>query len=230
MRSRDGLALRDDKRNTPVDGHRAQRDNERMHPERHDHSAIRQATQRRHAHAGGHTQQRANLPGAGRRAFRSKMVKDQRPEHRGQRVNGAHGKINAARDDDEGGAHRHDGDEAGVLGQLREVLGVEELVLLLHHRLAFASRVRGKDPLALALRVDLEHGQLDRATEHRQHNAQHHDHHQQAGFLQARRGAAAWLVGGRGGIHVTRATLTNARQANKEEWQGSLSGRKERSG
>jgi hypothetical protein len=75
----------------------------------------------------------------------------QRPQHRRQRVGGADREIDAPGNDDEGHAHRHDRDETRVLGQLREVLGVEKLVLLDEGRHPLAVLVHCEHPFARAI-------------------------------------------------------------------------------
>jgi hypothetical protein len=60
----------------------------------------------------------------------AEVIQDERAGDGGEGVDRADGKIDAAGDDHEGHPDRHDGDEARVLCQLSEVLGVEELVPL----------------------------------------------------------------------------------------------------
>ena len=96
----------------------------------------------------------------------------------GQRINRPNGQVNAAGDDDERCADRHYGDEAGVLCQLRQVPGVEELVLLDH------------DPFRASRGAGSEFSHLDGSPEQREQKAEHKNHNQQTAFLQAGKGMA----------------------------------------
>ena len=99
-------------------------------------------------------------------------------------------KINAAGNDDEGRAHRHDGDETGVLGHLRQILRVEEFILRDDDRFAFASGIRVKNALAFALRVGFKKRDFDRAAKNSEQQAKNADHNQQTALLKTERGAA----------------------------------------
>jgi hypothetical protein len=155
-----------------------------MYAQGHDQPAIGESAQRGRAEAGARAEGDPEpRRGVGRGAGGAEVIQDHRTQHRGEGKDGSDGEINPARDDHERHADSHDRDEAGVLGELGEILGVEEFVLLLKRRRALALRIGDEDPLPRAIRQRLEHGQADRAAEERQQNAQREDHEHEAAFL-----------------------------------------------
>ena len=81
-------------------------------------------------------------------------------------------------DDHEGHAHGHDGEEARVLGQLGEVLGVEELVHPFLGGGAVSIGVFGEDSSALTVGSGFKEGALDRPAEEGQQYSQDEDHNE----------------------------------------------------
>ena len=83
-----------------------------------------------------------------------------------------------ASDDHEGHAHGHDGEEARVLGQLGEVLGVEELVHPFLGGGAVSIGVLGEYSLALTIGSGFKERALDRTAEDGQQYSQDEDHNE----------------------------------------------------
>ena len=119
------------------------------------------------------TPARSKVRTADRRISWTKAVGQQCRQHRSQRIDSAHGQIDAPGNDDECGAYGHDGEKAGVFRQADELLGVEELVLLNH------------DPFRFPRGVRSELGQVDSAAKNRQQQAERNDHNDQTAFLKA---------------------------------------------
>jgi hypothetical protein len=130
-------------------------------------------------------------------------------QHPRQRVDGSHAEIDLAGDDHEGHAHGHDGEEAGVLGQLGEVLGVEELVHPFFGGGAVSIGVLGEDSPALAIGSGFNEGALDRSAEQSQQRSQDKDHEQQPRFSQSQ------VLRGDDGAHVPKVRLL------PENWKSS---------
>src|SRR5437016_97661 len=74
---------------------------------------------------------------------------------------------------------RHDGDEAGVFGQLREIAGIEELVFLYDY------------PFRFAVGVLSQTGHPDRASEKGEHQPEEENHQEQPSLLEAK----GWTAG-----------------------------------
>jgi hypothetical protein len=124
------------------------------------------------------------------RPVRTEHAEDHRPQHRRQRIDGADGEIDAAGDDHERRPDGHDREEARVLGELGEVLRVEELVFLDEHGRAFAVRPGGEDPHPFALLVHFEHRHLHRAAKKSEQRAKQKDDNDQPALLKAPAGGA----------------------------------------
>ena len=118
------------------------------------------------------------------------MVQGQCRQHRSQCIDGPDGQVDPTGNDDECRADGHDGDETSVLGQLGEVPGIEELVLLNDDAFGFAGRVLS------------ELGQVDSAAKNRQQQAEHYDHNDQTAFLKAKSWTACRPGAGGGWTHL----------------------------
>ena len=177
-----------------------------MDPQGDDHAAVEQAAKCGRANAYAHPQRNAQ-PGRNRtaRTIRAKVVQYQRCQHRSQRINCSYGQVNAAGDDDECRADGHDGDETGVLRQLGEVSGVEELVLLNHDAFRFARGVLS------------EFGQVDSAAKNCQQQAEHNDHNDQTAFLKAKSWTGRRPVAGGEWTHVTGEDASKRRSVRQGE-------------
>ena len=185
----DRLALGRNERDAAEDRHGAERDDERMHAQRNDQGAIGQATKRGRSHGGRCAEADPNpgRPGAGGPAGAG-VVQEESTDNRGQRVNGAYGKVNAARDDHNRHAHGHDGDEARVLGELSEVLRIEEFVFLDRQRHPIAGRVGGEDALRRAVRPGREDRHRHPTAEPGEQPGEREDDEQQAALPKAQGG------------------------------------------
>jgi hypothetical protein len=76
-----------------------------------------------------HPERHGEADGKGLRAIhRSERAQDERRGDARQRVDRTNREVDPARDDDDGGADRHDRKEAGVGGRLNERVGIEEVV------------------------------------------------------------------------------------------------------
>ena len=147
----------------------------------------------------------SDVPG---RAAGAEVIQHEGAGHRREGVDRADGKIDASGDDDERHAHRHDRDEARVLGELREVLRVQELVPLHERRRALTVGVGDEHPLAGPVRPLLEERRADRPTEGGQKGAEHEDDDEETAFLEAQQtakrqaheawGGGRWTEGRRG--------------------------------
>src|SRR6185295_10195939 len=93
--------------------------------------------------------------------------------------------IDTARYDHERGPHRHNRNKTRVLGQLREILGVEELIFFDNHRFALARGIDVKHALPLALRVGLESGDFDFPSKNGKQRSQYDYYHNEPAFLQS---------------------------------------------
>ncbi len=100
----------------PRQEHAGERDDEGLQPEALDQEAHERAEARAHQQHHGHGRRRAPA-----------VALHQRGEHHGgERHHGAHGQVDAAREDDEGHAHRDDDEEGVVDQQVEEHLGREK--------------------------------------------------------------------------------------------------------
>src|SRR6266699_1884555 len=157
-----------------------------MHSERDNHAAVDQPAKSRRAKAGKNAQrethggryaaQRALRPVAGKIHGRQAYFYYRYRAHR---------EIDAAGDNYKARPDRHDRNEAGVFGQLRQVLGVEELIPLDYRRFLLTLLIESEYPLALALGIRLEEGHFDPAAKHGQQGAENDDDDEQTTFLQA---------------------------------------------
>src|SRR5690242_9913251 len=106
------------------------------------------------------------------RSTRPILMKYHRRQHRRKGIYRADRQIDSARNDHERCANRHDRDKARVLRKLRQVLGIEELILFDNHSLALTRRIDAKHAFALALRVGLEKRNFDFSSENRKQRSQ----------------------------------------------------------
>src|SRR6266581_9486837 len=136
-----------------------------MHSERDNHSAIDQPAKSRRSKAGKNAQRKTHGGRyAAQRALRPVSAKNHGRQHGGQRIDCAYGEIDAAGDNYKARPDRHDRNEAGVFGQLGQVLGVEELIPLDYRRFLLTLLIDSEYPLALAPGIDLEEGHFDPAS------------------------------------------------------------------
>ena len=97
-----GLGLGHHECDPAKDGHRAERDDKRMHTQQHDPQAIQQTGNRPDTKA--QQNRRRHHPSRGRArsgALRAEPVQEHRSAHRCQAVNGADRQINATGDNDQ---------------------------------------------------------------------------------------------------------------------------------
>src|SRR5436190_13174514 len=113
-------------------------------------------------------------------------MKEKRRSDRSEGVNCTDGKIDAARDDHNCSPDRHDGDEAGIFGELGEALRVEEFIFFFEGR--FAIPVAGLDEYSFqfARRIGFEDGHFYFAAEDRQKSPENQNYYNQTSFLKAK--------------------------------------------
>ena len=129
------------------------------------HAAVGQSAEQACSKTHSATEPRTFGGRSGRGPLRSEGVEHLGCQHSRQRVNGSDAQVDLASDDHEGHAHGHDGEEARVLGQLGEVLGVEELVHPFLGGGAVSIGVFGEDSSALTIGSGFKEGALDRSAE-----------------------------------------------------------------
>src|SRR5262245_45947883 len=113
-------------------------------------------------------------------------MEDQSSKDRGEGIDGADRKVDAAGNDDEGRADGHDGRETGVFGEVCETLSVEEFVFLDSDEFPFSGGISAKDAFAFPLRVSFHFWHGDSAAKNREQGAKNKNHHNKAGFLKAK--------------------------------------------
>ena len=142
------------------------------------HAAVGQSAEHACSKTHSATEPRALGGRRSRGPLRSEGVEHLGCQYPRQRVNGPHAQVDLAGDDHEGHAHGHDGEEARVLGQLGEVLGVEELVHPFLGGGAVSIGVLGEDSSALPVGSAFKEGAIDRSTEDGQQYSQDEDHNE----------------------------------------------------
>ena len=99
---------------------------------------------------------------------RSEMVKHECPENPGKGVSGPNREVDLAGHDDKGHPNGHDGDKARVLGQLGEVLSIEEVVSLFQNWNLCSCRIRCNPSDACSVWLKVKDWNLDGAAKNGQ--------------------------------------------------------------